>query len=728
MATDWTQIPIVQKDMYDTWERFSLGNQSASKAAAAKFTNPSVPSDCVYAYDQANNRVYNTINTTSLVGLVCPDKRDPNFIFDGTLNVFGGGDNDPLGIVIAYVKLPNGETHTLTAIRTMFGQVGPERESGMWVRAPLTIVKDYMTHAPKAIAESFGVLKFWNDRIVTSEAPWVPAGEWNPNNAWTTLAPNGVRVRVVREGDIITVESSQLNSNVLEPGSKLTIDLSTDPDLEIFRGRCQYGFCSVSQDHVYWTGQVDHPKLATPFWLSDVHSMYGTHGWMNAAAEAGGIWKRNPVDLKDVFYKWARVSRGNRHNATKMEEYGLSDMAEPEECAAFTYDEATNRIGNPLNTNTLVGFLSPELYDSYLLDVTITSLSNWQVDPVGLVIAHTYDPDGTAHTLTIMRCSYSPDLPTNPTKWLKDDAPMQVSVDYQTSKQVTIAKGFYGLRYNGGFVPTEANHDWQHPGGPAGSTDYGFNKFPDGVRIRIDRNGDIITVSTSQYNDKLFWPGATLTIDLNSHPALKRFKGAHPYGFCCVSQDFVSWDATIRPGGWRRPFWMSEFGKKNDYVRAITADFTRSSNAAGSQSANYAPAKHETTNTALDTIVPLKHYAPADASYVFNKDCFAFGGHFTAAELSSNGFDPNEGVCISRPSMVDFSFMTGGSGEVGYYMFHKSKPFSRKVQLKTFIDYEMTSGRKLTYRLPQPEEDILLVPYIKSTSAVSGITVTIRNV
>lgn len=173
---------------------------------------------------------------------------------------------------------------------------------------------------------------------------------------------------------------------------------------------------------------------------------------------------------------------------------------------------------------------------------------------------------------------------------------------------------------------------------------------------------------------------------------------------------------------------MSEFGNKNDYVRSVIADFTRSATAAGSVSASYMPAKHETTNTVLDTIVPLKHYAPADASYRFSKDCFAFGGHFTEAELSANGFDANEGICISRPATVDFTFITGGSGEIGYYLFHKTKPFSKKVQLKTFIDYEMTGGRKLSYRLPQLDEDLMLVPYIKSSSSVSGITVTIRNV
>lgn len=562
MAIDWTEIPNNQKDMYDRWTRFSVGNLNADIRQANKYKDPSVPSDCIYQYDSANNRIYNTINTESLVGIVSPDRRSDHYVFDGQLKTFSTSDNDPIGFVIAYVKMPNGDVHTLTAMRSTFGKSASSDPYGFWLEAPMTIVKDYMTHAPYRVAEGFGGLKYYNGRIPTVDNKFVPESEHNPATNWMSFAPNGFRIRVTRVRDIITVETSQLNESTLLPSATITINLAEHPELEIFRPRCHYGFCSVSQDRVYWGGTIKHPVLRTPFWLSDVHDNYGTHGWMTDAAEAGGIWKRDPVDLKDVFNKWRRFSRGNRHSQQNMVAYGLNDMAEPAECAAFYYDEATNRIGNPLNTNTLVGFVSPEVYDSFLLDVTITSLSNWQVDPVGLVLARATDPDGTVHTLTIMRCGYSPNTPHNPTQWFIEDAPMQVSVDYHTSRQVTIAKGYFGLRYNGGFVPTPSDPYWNHPGGFGGSTDFGFDKFPKGVRIRVDRNGDVINIATSQYNDTTFWPGATLSIDLNSRPELARFKGPGPYGFCCISQDLVSWDATIRPGGWRRPFWMSEFAQK----------------------------------------------------------------------------------------------------------------------------------------------------------------------
>lgn len=725
MAIDWTQIPIVQKDMHERWESFSLGHMQAAKKAEVGFKSPAVPGENVYMYDPVQDKVYNKINTYSLVGLVCPDKRDANFIFDGLLNVFGsGGDNDPLGIVIAYTKMPNGDIHTLTVMRTLFGI--PDANNEFYLRAPMTIVKDLLTVAPKRIAESFGVLRFHNGRVVTEDAPYVPSVEHNAGGSWRTVAPNGVHVRVVREQDIITVESSQINESALVPESKLTIDLRDDPDLAIFRGRSQYGFCSFSQDQVYWSGQIDHPKLATPFWLSDVHAMYGTSGRMSEAAEAGGVWKRDPVDLKDVFDNWYRFSRGSRSSAVRRSKRGFSDTALPAESEAFTYDEATNRIGNPLNTDTLVGFISPETYTDYMLDVTITSLSNWQVDPVGLVLAHVTDPDGTKHTLTIMRCSYAPDYPAYP--WLRSDAPMQVSVDYNTQGEVLIAKGFFGLKYNGGSVPTEDNPYMEHPGGMQGSTDWGFNRFPNGVRLVVTRNKNTFIISTSQYNETELHPGATLTIDLNSHPSLARFKVASPYGFCTVSQDLTSWEASYRPGGWRKPFWLSDFGKRNNYIHQIVGPFAKAATSTGSVATGYGVSKYEPTNTPLDVLVPLRGFKSPNAGYTFAKDSFAFGHHFKPEELTAIGLNADDGICIARPSKVTLSFITSGAGEVGYYLFNKKEPFSKRITVKTFDDMEMTSGIGIQFRLPQMSEDMIAVPYIKAPTAVSNISVTIGNV
>ena len=719
MAIDWTRIPIVQKDMYDRWERFSLGHMQTAKKAEVGFKSPAVPGEEVYAYDAVNDRVYNTINTYSLVGLVCPDKRDANFIFDGQLNVFGGGDNDPIGIVIAYTKMPNGDIHTLTVMRTLFGVQNVSNE--FFLRSPMTVTKDLLTVAPKVIAESFGVLKFHNGRIVTEANPYVPSEEHNTGGSWRVVAPNGVHVRVVREQDIITVESSQINETELVPESKLTIDLSSDPDLAIFRGRSQYGFCSFSQDQVYWSGRVDHPKLATPFWLSDVHAMYGTEGKMSDAAEAGGVWVEDKTDLKDVFDNWYRFSRGDAHNAANCTAVGYSDNAIPADMA-FYYNEADNTIGNDVDTKSLVGFISPEKYEEYILDTIITSKSNWQNDPVGLVIAHTVDPDGTAHTLTVHRRLWHGYRAATRTEY--PAAPFTVELDHLTVGEKWIKRVYNGLDYAGS-VPTEGN------GIVPGEFPYSvkpWGQVPLGIRLRVQRSGDLIEVATSMYGSNELHMASVVTIDLNSDPALARFKGPKSYGFCSHSNDKTSWRATLRPGGWRRPFWLSEFGKFNDYIKNRQGAFNITASSAGDGSSHYGASKYAPTNTVLDSIVPLRGFTPTDADYKFTKDVFVYGPHFKPEELVALGLNQAEGVCIARPCVAVLTFVTGGAGSIGYYVFKKDKPFVGRVTTKTFTALEMTTGAGVQVKLPQVEEDTIIVPFVKSASPVSNITMSIRNV
>lgn len=722
MAIDWTQIPIVQKDMYDRWESFSLGHMQAAKKAEVGFKSPAVAGENVYGYDPVKDRVYNTINTYSLVGLVCPDKRDANFIFDGQLNVFGGGDNDPLGIVIAYAKMPNGDIHTLTVMRTLFGI--PNANNEFYLRSPMTITKDLLTVAPKVIAESFGVLKFHNGRIVTADSPYVPSEEHNTGGSWRVVAPNGVHVRVVREQDIITVESSQINETELIPESKLTIDLSSDPDLAIFRGRSQYGFCSFSQDQVYWSGRVDHPKLATPFWLSDVHAMYGTEGKMSDAAEAGGVWTRDPVDLKEVFNSWMRVSIGNT-NATLRESSLYSTNVVPSEKNAFTYDESTNRIGNPTNSSSVVGFVSPDKFDTFILDVTMKSSSNWQCDPVGIMVAAGYDPDGTFHTLHAIRSYWGPGkLPEQIPLWAQ--GPFCLILDYMTVGQKLIKRVNGGLRYASGEVATDASPNMTWVGDPG--TMAHFEDLPNGVRVRLDRNGDYITLDTSQYNEKNFVAGARIAVDLRDHPELARFRKPCSYGFCSISQDNIWWEANVRPGGWRKPFWMSDFGKRNNYVRQVAGPFTKTVTSPGSVAAGYDASVYEPTNTPLDVLVPLRGFKSPNTGYTFANDIFVFGHHFKPEELSAIGLNADDGICIARPSSVTLSFITSGAGEVGYYIFNKKEPFVKRLTVKRFEELEMTSGIGIQYRLPQLMEDMIAVPYVKAATAVSNISVTIRNV
>lgn len=74
--------------------------------------------------------------------------------------------------------------------------------------------------------------------------------------------PNGSRIRVKRNGNLIEVYASPFNSAEIDTNSKLTLDLSSDSKFDIFKGPSSYGYSCQSQDQstftdVVFTGDID---------------------------------------------------------------------------------------------------------------------------------------------------------------------------------------------------------------------------------------------------------------------------------------------------------------------------------------------------------------------------------------------------------------------------------------------------------------------------------------
>lgn len=202
-------------EVFSSWKRFSHlsgHNQPASMDELNSWT-----------YDKANNRVICGINSTTVIGFVSEKKYD-TYVHEATLKSTDG-DDDQIGVVIAFAVDENGVEHTLSAVR--------QRQN----RPAWRLVYDHQSFG--------GASGEWNI------ASMVRVGAENvPDNGsaggWSAI-PNGTRVRIEREKDIIKAYCSMFNSTDIEPGSLLQIDLSSDPRLEIFRGKCSYGYSANSQ-------------------------------------------------------------------------------------------------------------------------------------------------------------------------------------------------------------------------------------------------------------------------------------------------------------------------------------------------------------------------------------------------------------------------------------------------------------------------------------------------
>ncbi len=217
----------------------------------------------------------------------------------------------------------------------------------------------------------------------------------------------------------------------------------------------------------------------------------------------------------DIFNYWSRISRGGT---------SYTDVYSPGELNGWQYNATTGRIACTINSGGLVGFISPDKFDDFVLDVQISSIAN-DDDFIGVIIGHARDPvTGLTHTLTAMRGA-------------NGSPPLAVFKDYSLTQGRAYQKAFRwdGLNFPDG---TEAI-----PGKLGGN----WSAAPLGCRLKVTRKGDIIKVETGQFGTTdLFQPGM-IEFDLGEDPQLEVFRGPQSYGYCAQSQQWATWVVTERP-------------------------------------------------------------------------------------------------------------------------------------------------------------------------------------
>ncbi len=407
-------------------------------------------------------------------------------------------------------------------------------------------------------------------------------------------------------------------------------------------------------------------KINLPFYLQPIHKMFNTSGWITEAAEPAGIWRKDAVNFGDIFKTWPQFSRGNSHNVDIRNAAGYGDRAVPSDLA-FSYNAADDTVSNPVDTTSLVGFISPpaEAYDEYYFEVQIRSRSNWQQDPVGLVLAYTIDPDGTRHTLTVMRRMWYGYTSVGGGA----NAPMTVEVDHLTIGEIFIARVYGGLTWGNGWVANETN-------GGLGRSDpwsatYWMNQ-PNGIKIKVERRGDIFVINTTQYNGTAYVPSATTIIDLNSHPSLARFKGKKQYGYCCHSQDNTYWRPIFRPGGWRRPFWCSEFAGKESAYDITNYAYSVEATAPGIQRGGYGPQSRPGWLTPPGVrlgVCPILRNWQADqgkTEWAWSRDLYILGPNIKEAEILALGLNPSERITSNKDWYCSWTMMVDHAIARGY--------------------------------------------------------------
>jgi len=215
--------PDSMQDVFTSWYRFSHqgGNIQVNPLTMYDGTTQyDLYSENIWKYHADEDRIACQQNTPQHVGFVSTDKYK-NYVHEATLSS-PGGDDDMIGIVLAYTETSNPyDEHTLIAQRTHGGIGG-----GEWA-----IIYNKSKSGDSVII---------NDSISGDDI----SGGWSGDRT---------RVRAEREGNIIKVYASPMNSTTLDPNSMFEIDLSSDSRLHKFMDGGSYGYCCLSQDRSTFT-------------------------------------------------------------------------------------------------------------------------------------------------------------------------------------------------------------------------------------------------------------------------------------------------------------------------------------------------------------------------------------------------------------------------------------------------------------------------------------------
>ena len=218
--------------VFDEWLRISHSGD----------TYPAVPEELTeWSYDPTEDTISSTINSTTLIGFISPDRHE-DYIFDVIVSSTAN-DDDLIGICLGFVE-EGGRQYTFTASRSAGGISGGDDTD-----ATLFLIEYNRGQSDqKDIASTNGGL-MWGDGVIDDDRP--KGFTSNTGNNWDKY-PTGCRIRVERFGDIFTIKTSDLGSDILKESATVVIDIKDFPELEKFRGPIQFGYVCQSQANSTW--------------------------------------------------------------------------------------------------------------------------------------------------------------------------------------------------------------------------------------------------------------------------------------------------------------------------------------------------------------------------------------------------------------------------------------------------------------------------------------------
>lgn len=246
--------------------------------------------------------------------------------------------------------------------------------------------------------------------------------------------------------------------------------------------------------------------------------------FITVASTDADITNAKGAGFTQVFNTWDRLSynAGNPH-------------AVPSEESSWTLDNATGLVKCTVNSLSFVGFVGPDYYDKYEMEVVISAPGDGDDDIIGLCLGYLPQPDGTAKMLAVTRAA----------------------------GQASGSRYYFNVIYNpnsDGTGPAEwvvagTNGSMHYPNGtpfPAAitPTNGGFGTWADlgEISLKITRTPTQLIVASSDKGALgVYKPENTLTIDLTSDDRLAPFIHPSRIGYLAQSQPNATYRVLTQP-------------------------------------------------------------------------------------------------------------------------------------------------------------------------------------
>lgn len=230
---DSSDVDVSQDEIFNSWYRFSHFNLGNFPHNASELNQ--------WSYDNLTNTISCTINSASYIGFISENYFE-NYELEAVFKS-NNADDDVIGFVVAFYEDPiTGNENTLSVL-VCRGGTGNNHN-----------------YVPAQTGDNFSFALVYNYQQADAKIIGTYFNETGSpyNGAWTNNSDgiNGIKVKVVRNGDTITAyrSSFDFDKNLNEGvGEFLTIDLNSDADLVQFKGKRRYGYSCFSQDDSTFT-------------------------------------------------------------------------------------------------------------------------------------------------------------------------------------------------------------------------------------------------------------------------------------------------------------------------------------------------------------------------------------------------------------------------------------------------------------------------------------------